>query len=188
MTRCRRNLLGGRGLRCISSSLVVVDVPASPPPRSSTCLRKPHPRDPTYYSDRLLGCRSPLHCLSVGSVAPLSLVDEVITALLGTKVKGFPFHARRNCQVCCNVHPALRILDHLTCNRFSSSVRASTGPGVHFKGRIENPSQKGADHAQKGQEENQIENPDDPDHFQGGSPIIWVLIYSICCSISLRWG
>ncbi len=54
MTQCRRNPLGRMGLRCISSSLVVADVPASPPSRSSTCPRKPHPRDPTYYSDRLL--------------------------------------------------------------------------------------------------------------------------------------
>ncbi len=59
MTRCRRNPLGERGLRCISSLLVVAVVPASPPPRSSTCPRKPHPRGPTYYSDRLLAMDKP---------------------------------------------------------------------------------------------------------------------------------
>ena len=35
MTRFRRNLLGEWGLRCISSSLVVADVPALPRRRAS---------------------------------------------------------------------------------------------------------------------------------------------------------
>ena len=42
----------GRALRCSSSAMP----PASPPPRASISPRKPHARDPCYYSDRLLGC------------------------------------------------------------------------------------------------------------------------------------
>ncbi len=44
----RPNLSGGWGLRAISLSLVVVDVPASPPPLFATSPRKPHPQTLPY--------------------------------------------------------------------------------------------------------------------------------------------
>ncbi|RPI56627.1 MAG: hypothetical protein EHM55_04695 [Acidobacteria bacterium] len=52
----RRNPKGAWGLRASSSLLGVGDAHRHrPTPRASISPRKPHARDPCYYSDRLLG-------------------------------------------------------------------------------------------------------------------------------------
>ncbi len=50
----RPNPSGGGGLRAISLSLVVVDVPASPPPLFATSPRKPHPQTLPYLGKGVL--------------------------------------------------------------------------------------------------------------------------------------
>ena len=51
----RRNPSGAWGLRPDPASLVVDDHSGRLPPRSLAAARKPHARDSSHYSDRLLG-------------------------------------------------------------------------------------------------------------------------------------
>ncbi len=52
----RPNPSGGWGLRAISLSLVVADVPASPPPLFATSPRKTHPQTLPYLCKGVLKC------------------------------------------------------------------------------------------------------------------------------------
>ena len=77
----RRNPPGGWGLRAISASLVVADVPASPPPRSWIWPHKPHPQLAIYFLDRTLDLiRNSLHAWSLLSrrqeAAPVCLLTS----------------------------------------------------------------------------------------------------------------
>ena len=126
MTQCRRNPLGGMGLRCISSSLVVADVPASPPSRSSTCPRKPHPRDPTYYSDRLLTRTShtqstPSADLAASTARPASGCPWPPQR---TAVSTFAGAARNGCPRTPCIHSHLRRLATMGCEKCGLFVRS----------------------------------------------------------------
>ena len=82
-TPSRRNPSGGWGLRVISASLVVDDVTTSPPPRSLTSPRKPHPQMARDFG-------RPTLIPMVYEILSVALQNQVFTSYIEGRPPGLP--------------------------------------------------------------------------------------------------